>query len=159
MKRRHVIKRFPQWSDGRVTGPERVEIQRHLEACDECRGYFDKMTRLVGAIGPDALPRLQPDPFLPSRIRAVVRAAGAAPTTATRGGRRPVFGRLAVSLMGVAVVAATAAGIVIGSGLSSQVSAGAETQAIVSGYNDAFTQDDLAEEWETVLSAAQEDKP
>ncbi|MGD8415004.1 MAG: hypothetical protein PVF33_12275, partial [Candidatus Latescibacterota bacterium] len=120
----------------------------HLDQCDDCRRYFEKMSLLMEGVGADALPHLDPDPFLPVRIQT---SETTDPTS-----RRPLFGRLAVSMMGAAVVAA-AAGVLIGAGLSSRVSASEETQAIVEGYYDAFAQDEFPQQWENVLTVEDED--
>jgi predicted anti-sigma-YlaC factor YlaD len=154
MKHRHVIKRYLDWRENRVDDEVRLEIESHLADCVDCRRYFDKMTELMEGIGPDALPHLEPDPFLPARIRA--RADAGAPGPAPL--PRPAFGRLAASLLGVAVVAAAVAGTLIGSGLSSRAIASEETQAIVSGYYEAFSQDEFAQQWETVLEPEEEDE-
>lgn len=160
MKHRHVIEQFLEWNDNRTgLGAERLEIQRHLDQCDDCRRYFEKMTRLMEGVGSDALPHLEPDPFLPARIRANAEAAAADKRgRSALGNKRPVFGRLAVSVLSAGVIVAAAVGIVIGSGLSSRVSAGEETQAIINGYYEAFSQDEFAQEWETVLVTEEEDE-
>jgi len=156
MKHRHVIEQFLEWNDNRTGETERLELQRHLRECDDCRRYFEKMSSLMEGVGSDALPHLEPDPFLPARIRANAEAATHGRTAP--GSKRPAFGRLAVSVLGAAVVVAAAVGIVIGSGLSSRVSAGEETQAIINGYYEAFSQDEFAQEWETVLVTEEEDE-
>ena len=147
MKHRRVIDQFLAWTDSRTGDTERQEIQRHLDGCDDCRRYYEKLSRLMEGVGSDALPHLEPDPFLPARIRAHAEASD----RTIRGRQRPAFGRLAVSLLGAGVVVAAAAGMLIGSGLSSRVSAGEETQAIINGYYEAFSQDEFAQDWETVL--------
>jgi predicted anti-sigma-YlaC factor YlaD len=156
MKHRHVIGQFLEWTDNRTGDKERLEIQRHLGECDDCRRYFEKMNRLMEGVGSDALSHLEPDPFLPARIRANAEAAAAGSTAPGR--KRPAFGRLAVSVLSAGVVVAAAVGIVIGNGLSSRVSANEETQAIINGYYEAFSQDEFAQEWETVLVAEEEDE-
>jgi len=154
MKHRHVIKRFLDWSENRAGEQARLEIQRHLDGCDDCRRYFEKMTKLMEGVGPAALPHLEPDPFLPARIRARAEAKDNGRVTLPR----PVIGRLAASLLGVSVVAAAVAGTLIGSGLSSRAIAGEETQAILNGYYEAFSQDQFAQEWETLLESEEEDE-
>lgn len=154
MKHRRVKRRFLDWNDRRAGRDERVEIQRHLDECADCRRYFDTMAVLMEGAGPATLPHLEPDPFLPAHIRANA-AAG-------RGGQhgegRPAFGRLAASVMGVAAVAAAAAGAVIGAGLSTRAAAREETQAIVNAYYQAFSHDPIAQDWEVVLAADEEDE-
>jgi anti-sigma factor RsiW len=156
MKHRHVIKNYLDWADNRAGETERREIERHLDDCDDCRRYFEKMSRLMEGVGSDALPHLEPDPFLPARIRANAEAASGG--RSAPGSKRPAFGRLAVSVLSAGVVVAAAVGIVIGNGLSSRVSASEETQAIINGYYEAFSQDEFAQEWETVLVTEEEDE-
>jgi anti-sigma factor RsiW len=146
MKDRHVIKQFQGWNEGRVDEQARLEIQSHLGDCDDCRRYFERMTKLMEGVGPENLPHLEPDPFLPARIRAAAeesRGGGRAP--------RPAFGRLAASIMGATVVVAAVGGILIGGGLSSRATAGEETRALVDGYYEAFSPSDIDGEWETLL--------
>ena len=147
MKDRHVINRFQNWSDDRLDEQARLEIQRHLGDCDDCRRYFEGMTKLMEGAGPEALPRLDPDPFLPARIRAATEAS-------RNGGKaaRPAFGRLAGSMMGTAVIVAAVAGVLIGGGLSSRATAGEETRALVDGYYEAFSPSDIDGEWEALLA-------
>jgi predicted anti-sigma-YlaC factor YlaD len=154
MKHRHVINRFLDWSENRAGERARLEIQHHLDECDDCRRYFEKMTMLMEGVGSDALPHLESDPFLPARIRARAEAQENGRVTVSR----PVFGRLAAALLGIAVVAAGVAGTLIGSGLSSRAIAGEETQAIVNGYYEAFSQDEFAQEWETIVEPQEEDE-
>ncbi len=154
MKHRHVINRFLDWSDNRAGEPARFEIQSHLDECDDCRRYFEKMSSLMEGVGSDALPHLEPDPFLPARIRARADAKDNGRVTLPR----PVFGRLAASLVGIAVLVVAAAGVLIGSGLSSRAIASEETQAIINAYYEAFAQDEFAQEWETLLEPEEGDE-
>jgi anti-sigma factor RsiW len=153
MKHRQVIKRFIDWYDKRTGERENLEIERHLEACDDCRRYFDKMTKLMEGVGPVSLPNLASDPFLPARIRA--SSAGGAVRKAAPG---LVFGRLATAVMGVSVLVAAVAGIVMGSGLSSRARAGEQTNALVEAYYEAFSQDQVVPDWDAVLETQSEDE-
>jgi anti-sigma factor RsiW len=158
MMHRRVIRRFLDWSDNRIDPKERADIQRHLDDCDDCRRYFESMTSLMKGVGSTALPHLEPDPFLPARIRAnVAPEPGRGLAQGAPASLRPVFGRLAVTMLGAGIVAAAVAGTLIGSGLSSRATAAQETRAIVDAYSEAFSQDEFATEWQTVLEVAQED--
>jgi len=154
MKHRHVINRFLDWTENRVGEKARLEIQRHLDGCDDCRRYFEKMSKLMEGLGSDAIQRLQPDPFLPALIRARAQAKHAGRLTLAR----PVFGPLAASLLGVAVVGAAVAGILIGGGLSSRAIAGEETEAIVNSYYEAFSQHEFVQDWEAALEPEEGDE-
>jgi len=156
MKHRRVINRFQDWNEGRMSEAQRLEIQRHLDDCGECRRYFEKMTTLMEGIGPVALPHLEPDPFLPDRIRANAAAADAHKRGAAKGRPQPIFGRLAVSMMSVAVVVAAVAGILLGNGLYSRAEATAETEALAGAYYEAFSPTDFATDWEDALSEEDE---
>jgi predicted anti-sigma-YlaC factor YlaD len=160
MKHRHVIKRFQAWSEGRAGEDERLEIRHHLDECDHCRRYFTNMTKLMEGVGPDALPRLQPDPFLPDRIRAIANSDPASmaglPSAAPF---RPAFGRLAAAVIGVAAVAAAALGVMFGTGLAGRVDTAsqAENVAIAQAYYDAFSPAGIQANWESALETDEED--
>ena len=142
------------WSENRVGERAGLEIQRHLEGCDDCRRYFEEMSKLMEGLGSDAIQRLEPDPFLPADIRA--RAQAKRPGGLSRA--RPVFGPLAASMLGVAVVGAAFAGILIGVGLSSRAIAGEETEEIVNSYYEAFSQDEFVHDWEALLEPEEGDE-
>jgi anti-sigma factor RsiW len=121
MKHRRFIRRFQDWHEGLVGEDERREIQRHLDECGECKRYFEKMTWLMEGIDSARLPHLEPDPFLPARIRATGAgerslAGGVSGLTAWA---RPLFGRLGVWVLTAAVAVALAVGAFLGSELSS----------------------------------------
>lgn len=147
MKDRHVINRFQDWSEDRVDERARLQIQNHLGECAACRRYFEGMTKLMEGAGPETLPRLDPDPFLPARIRAAAESSQNGVKAA-----RPAFGRLTASMMGAAAIVAVVAGVLIGGGLSSRASAGEETRALVDGYYEAFSPADIDGEWEALLA-------
>ena len=147
MKDRHVINRFQDWSESRLDEQVRIEVQAHLDECGGCRRYFEGMTKLMDGAGPGTLPSLEPDPFVPARIRAAAEARRSGGKTP-----RPATGRLAASMMGAAVVIAAVAGVLIGGGLSSRASAGEEARALVDAYSEAFSPADIGGEWETLLA-------
>jgi anti-sigma factor RsiW len=159
MKNRHVIKRFQYWHDGRAGQDERREIQLHLDECDDCKRFFEKMTQLMEGIDSARLPHLEPDPFLPARVRAIAgedreRFRGRAGSPATA---RPLFGRLGISVLAVAVAVALSIGVVLGSGLSARAASRAEEAALVGAYSDAFSQTDIDSDWESVVVEEEED--
>jgi len=156
MKSRHVINDFQTWIEDQVDDAERRDIQLHLDQCDNCRLFFDKMKRVMEGFDPASLPHLEPDPFLPARIRAI---ASGDPTAAT-GGVGPALGRLGKSVLVSAVFAAAVIGVVFGSGLSSRVTASAlaEDAAIANAYHEAFSPSDVTSDWEYVLEAEDEDE-
>jgi anti-sigma factor RsiW len=163
MRTRHVISDFQAWIEDQIDDAGRREIQLHLDHCDDCRSYFDRLKRLMEGLDPASLPHLEPDPFLPARIRAI---ASGDPTAATedKGGSdipvRPALGRLGKSALVAAVSVAAVIGVVFGSGLSSRVTASAQTQdaAIATAYLEAFSPSDVSSDWEYVVEAEDEEE-
>lgn len=150
MKNGHAKKAFLDWfEDDRLNARQRKEIERHLQSCRDCREYYRKMSRaLSGEIDWSVFPRLEPDPFLPTRIRA---AAEKTP------GKRSWHWRSVVqwSFSTLMLVAGIIIGIYLGKGLAIQKQY-SETD-IVSAYYQAFAQQSYAENWEHVLEQ-QEDQ-
>lgn len=159
MKHRHVIKRFQRWHERLAGEDERREIQRHLDDCDDCRRYFEKMTRLMEGIDSARLPHLEPDPFLPARIRAIAGEdrdrSGERAGSSVAG--RPLFGRFGVSVLAAAVAVALGVGVFLGSGLSARAASRAEDAALVGEYTDAFAQSGIDRDWESVVAEGEED--
>jgi predicted anti-sigma-YlaC factor YlaD len=160
MKRPHVKKDFEAWYERRTQGDERQAIEGHLAECAKCRSYYRRMSQLFEAARPVLLPRIEPDPFLPARIRALAEdraneravAAGRA-TVAPAGGAR----RLAAPVMTAAAVLAAVLGVFIGRELSLRAPVGQSVDAaMVDTYYDAFSQPAFGNEWEEVVGTEEE---
>lgn len=150
MKRPHVKKDFEAWYKGRTQGEEQQAIDRHLAECAECRSHYRQMSLLFDAAKPVLLPRIEPDPFLPARIRALARThtAAAGRAVAPRGGLR----RFGAPAMTAAAVLAAVLGVFIGRELSLRAPAGESVDAaMVNTYYDAFSQPAFGNEWEEVV--------
>jgi anti-sigma factor RsiW len=159
MKRPHVKKDFEAWYEGRTQGEEQQAIDRHLAECAECRSHYRQMSLLFDAAKPVLLPRIEPDPFLPARIRALARAqaedrarthtaAAGRAAVAPRGGLR----RLGAPAMTAAAVLAAVLGVFIGRELSLRAPAGESVDSsMVNTYYDAFSQPAFGNEWEEVV--------
>ncbi len=93
------------------------------------------------------LPRLEPDAFLPTKIRALSDDRRARAT----GMKRPGWGWLRLSLASAAFAIAVAAGVFLGTGLSTASYANGESE-IVEAYYEAFSQSGFADEWENVIA-------
>ena len=148
MEHRTVKKKYQDWSEDRLAAEERHDVQKHIDGCDECRAYYDKMFLLVEKTDPAFLPHLTPDPYLATRIRALA------------GGRRPVadrrraLGWLRLSAAGAALVAAAMAGVFLGRGIGAAENAAgtAEAADIAEAYYEAFSPSDFSGVWETVIN-------
>lgn len=159
MKNRHVIREFQAWNDGRIGDAKRQEIQLHLDECDDCRRYFEKMTALLEGIDPALLPRIEPDPFLPARIRAVA-ASGARPARKAHrsAAARPPLGRLGWSMMAASALVAVAIGTLLGSGWSRTLEEQeqAADAAIVEAYYEVFSPPGIAGDWQYIMESDEE---
>lgn len=160
MKRPHVKKDFEAWYEGRTQGDEHQAIDRHLAECAECRSHYRRMSQLFEAVSPVLLPRIEPDPFLPARIRAQaedragMRAAAAGRAVAAPGGG---LRRFAAPMMTAATVLAAVLGVFIGRELSLRAHTGrAVDAAMVNTYYDAFSQPGFGSDWEEVVGNEEE---
>lgn len=155
MKHKHVKRLFHAWSEKRVGEDERREVEQHLEECADCRLYFDRMSALLQKLDPSLLPRLEADPFLPTRIRA--QAGGAGEASALPARARAVWPRF--SVLSAVLVAALAVGVFLGRGLSKVVATSAQQDDsdIVEAYYSAFSQSGFASDWESVISDDEEE--
>ena len=72
MKHENIRDHFQGWHDGLVDEDTRAAIDLHLSDCPKCREYYESLSVLLGSPDDSLLPRLKPDPFLPTRIRAIV---------------------------------------------------------------------------------------
>jgi predicted anti-sigma-YlaC factor YlaD len=127
-------------------------VQTHLDDCAECRMYFERMSRLLERPESSDLPRLEPDPFLPARIRAMADDSSADRARATAPGRaiaKPL-GWLRLSSLGVMFVVAVAAGVYLGQSIALPRIQNGDSQ-LVSSYYEAFSQSSFADDWEQLL--------
>jgi predicted anti-sigma-YlaC factor YlaD len=163
MTAKHVINDFQAWSDGRVNEKQRLAIERHLEECTDCRAYFENMSLFLDQMDPASLPRLQPDPFLPARIRAISvkdkdAARDPAPASARPARRRP-FGWAALTAMAVLIVMAIWVGAYVGERLSvmSLAASQSEAEALVGSFYDEFSRTGFTSSWEAILENNEEE--
>ena len=162
MKRPHVKKDFEAWYEGRAQGEEQQAIDRHLAECAECRSHYRRMSQLFDAAKPVLLPRIEPDPFLPERIRALARAQAEDRARAAAAGRAAVahrggLRRFGAPAMTAAAVLAAVLGVFIGRELSLRAPVGESVDAaMVDTYYDAFSQPAFGNEWEEVVVNEQE---
>jgi predicted anti-sigma-YlaC factor YlaD len=71
--KQHVTKYFVEWSEGKLTPAQQSAVESHLLACEACKRYYHTMSEWLDVVDETALPKLQPDPYLPTRIAAIVR--------------------------------------------------------------------------------------
>jgi predicted anti-sigma-YlaC factor YlaD len=153
MKHDQAQKLFQQWSDGGgpPAGP-RPRIQAHLDECRECRNYYEKMSLLLEKPDRSSLPRLEPDPFLPARIKTIAHAGA--------GARRPAAGRrfsvLRASFAAMIFAIAIAGGVFLGNGLSTLSSTDEEID-LTQAYYTTFSQTGFADDLQVIIEENQDE--
>jgi hypothetical protein len=157
VKDRHVIKQFQDWFERRLDKEQNRLIENHIQDCDDCGRYFSGMKSLLEGTDPARLPHLEPDAFLPARIRALAETRADTATSRVL----PLPGRLGFSVMGLSLVAAAVAGLFFGSALSARADETelAADQAIAVAYYEAVSQHDIPDEWEYALGDNGEERP
>jgi anti-sigma factor RsiW len=163
MRPKHVINDFQAWNDGRINEEKRLAIEQHLKACADCRAYFEKMSLLLDQMVPASLPRLESDPFLPARIRAIsggeaVTADETEQAAAIAARKRP-FGWAGVSALALLIIAGVWMGALVGERLSTLPLASSQSYEtdIISSFYDEFKQSGFAGDWETILENGKEE--
>jgi len=152
MKREHVIDSYQNWNENRLEAEERREIQRHLKGCVDCRQYFEKMSLLLDQHDPSFLPHLEPDPFLPTRIRALAEGG----EVVERENLRRAVGWLRLSVASALTLVAVTTGAYLGLGLSA-TNGSADDSEIIAAYYDAFSQSEFASGWDDLVENGQEE--
>ena len=150
---KHIAKHFQAWSEGRLDGEAQRLIETHLEECAECRMYFERMSSLLEKSTASDLPRLEPDPFLPGRIRGLAEKSSTtahADWPARLGLIRPL-GWLRLSYYAVLFAAAVAGGVYVGQGAAAWSSGDGDDQ-LLTGYYEAFSQSGFADDWEQLVA-------
>ena len=151
---KHVTQFFVDWSEGRMRPAEQSKVEAHLLSCLECKTYFDKMSAALDVVDHTALPTLTPDPYLPTRIKALAESPRDAHSAVLRPGW---LMRLRWAFSTAMVVSALSIGVFLGKGLA--------TMNTGSTYEESFTSTDyqiiwdnsLADSWEDILQPNGED--
>lgn len=125
-----------------------------------------RLTRLLQSAGPDSLPRLEPDPGLAARIRALSRET-LQETTARRRPRRWIPVSLAAAAVAVALVVGGWVGYTAGANFArarssataaTTTAASGQTETLATLYN-AWSQSGFAEDlqsWDTSTAEVQQ---
>lgn len=157
MNNRHVIRYFSDWYADRLRANDRKRVSEHLDECGRCRRYFQKMAEILNKPNVNELPSLKEDPWLAVKVRRIVTSK--APVAR---GIRPLR-RFEWTLVGFVSTFLICVGLYIGSGVSpsastttttdtiSAVSDTTQTNSVANAYYQAFSQNDVASQWMSVL--------
>lgn len=144
MKSNHVKTLYGAWSEGSLDEQQKLLVADHLTQCPECREYFAKLSSVMQSFDTSVLPQLQPDPFLPTRIAALVKERkGRTPHTA-------FVTALRVSLAAGAMSLAIVIGVYLGNGSVSQNRQQSSDDYVTTFY-DAVSQQSFETSWVAVL--------
>lgn len=148
MKRKHVHKMYLDWSEDRLSAKQRGAVEEHLQDCPACREYFRNMSVIFSEKADlSALPTLQPDPYLPTRIKALGGKEAGRSSRRERqwaGAFRWAFSALALSL-------AVLTGVYLGKGLAAAAAQPYSEAQLLGEYYQAFVQQSYSEAWESLL--------
>ncbi|HEV8537847.1 MAG TPA: zf-HC2 domain-containing protein [Bacteroidota bacterium] len=146
----HVTKLFLKWHERRLSDRDRIEVERHLKQCDACRKYYEKLSAVFDDRSLLAIGDLLPDPYLPSRIKALHESTETGP-------RRLVPPILRWSLAGAGATLAVVIGTYIGSGLYNDQQTG-QASSDMSEYHDVISQHGSIDQWDYSAGSSEGDR-
>jgi len=148
MTHKQAISQFQNWFENRLSDEKRSQLEHHLDACKQCRAYYDRMMALLQRPDEDLFPELQPDPFMATRIKTISRDP-------EKAGRLHPIRWLKWTLVGAAASFAIIIGVEMGNSLYfvTQYSSGNEVAVT---YSQAFNQNGIAEQWQDVIKKKEE---
>ena len=162
MTEEHVKNLFLAWSESTLGDGECHRVDAHLETCDDCRIYFEHMSAFLDRPGEDDLPSLEPDPYLPTRIRALAdaRALAGARARAEAVGGVPVATRrgrwVTMSAMTLMLALAITIGVRFGIELATPGEAIGETD-LIEAYYEAVFQPGVSDNFDTLFENGEEE--
>ena len=145
MKKSHMKKYFLDWNEKELSQLKMEAIDKHLKTCATCKIYFDKMQLFLEKPEPTAIPELQPDPFLPTRIKQKDKPTGSRVTLAglLRARFRLTFGT-------AMIIFALISGVFLGKWISGN-GAISETEIVLS-YTSMFSNQGVGELWNKIIT-------
>ena len=149
MNHLHTIDLFLDYSQGRLSDSDRALVEAHLAACPSCQDSYAFLRKAFNEAAPATF--LQPDPHLPTRIRAIA-------TGITEGGARVWMPALRWSAISLGLSVAVVLGIALGSGLS-RAAATTTTEDVVSYFATSITSADPGDQWSSAVGTNGEDMP
>jgi predicted anti-sigma-YlaC factor YlaD len=145
LKVRHVTKFYSDWLDGRLSDSKQKKVQNHLSSCPQCRSYFLKMSDILTSPVTSELLMLEPDPYLPTRVRALSEEASGKSTY-------PLFRKLKTSVLSLLVVFALGLGIFMGSYFFRTPPSESDTR-ITQAYYEAFSSVNVVDRFEDFIES------
>lgn len=138
MKRKHVKYLFQDWLEKKLYGRKRNKVEAHLEDCEDCRMYYQKLSTIINRPELLSIKELQPDPYLPTRIKSVLEKE----ISEDSNSKSFYFLRWIIST-GVLIVA-FGMGIFLGNGLYTSFRKQVENE-LISAYYEALSRDTISD--------------
>lgn len=136
---KHVTKYFQGWIEDNLDDKQKTKVSEHLKECSVCQIYYQKLKGILEPVDNSEEAKLTPDPFLPVKIKNLIKGKGTKPNSFA-----PVL-RWAFASVGIFV--ACLIGITLGSGIAE--TEGEEiTSEVFYEYYDAFSQSGIGETWD-----------
>ena len=142
----HQIKSlFLRHSEGKLTDEERLLVEGHLAGCPGCRQYYGQLSDVLDVKGRFDFPHIEPDPFLPTRVTALVEERR------RKRLRSPLAAAVRVSFAAALMAGAVMLGISLGDGLAPLQQNQGGSDEYLSSYYEAISQQGFATTWTSVM--------
>jgi predicted anti-sigma-YlaC factor YlaD len=145
MSKIHLKQYFVDWSEGRLKQHQMDQIEQHLKSCPDCQAYFGKMQMFLAEPDPVALPELEPDYFLPTKIKELAKQSKDEQSSFKLWKKR-----IRVALGTATVVLALLIGVFFGKWMSDKQEF-SETEIMLT-YSTMFTDQGIGEVWNNVVT-------
>ncbi len=150
-KDKHIKHLVIDLLENKLSDEKKRSVKNHLNRCGECGVYYNQMQKILTPAGTDILPELDPDPFLPTRVKA-----NAQPKNISKKNISTLIIRW--SLITAASFAAILIGILLGTRLSKNQAA-YNNREIITAYSEAFYPQGIGDKFEyTLYSKGVEEK-
>lgn len=136
---------FLRCSEGKLAEQERLSVEGHLAGCSDCRQYYERLSDVLTPGGRFELSQLEPDPFLPTRVAALVGERR------KRDVRHPLLAATRVSFAAALLMGAITLGIYLGDGLAPSELSPQGSDEVFSSYYEAIAQEGFATSWTSVI--------
>lgn len=145
----HIRSLLLPWVELTLNEDQQQLVEEHLRQCSFCRQYFDVMSRALLPSPDLSQDTLLPDPYLPTRVKAMASQSGA---EARRGNHVVALWTLRSAMFLIAVVF----GIYLGERLSYQPSTVTE-ENLIAEYSESFEVGGIADRLQSVAQITVED--
>ena len=145
MNKSHMKKYFLDWHERKLSQPELDAIKNHLKSCAECKEYFNKMQLFLDKPELPAIHEIQPDPFLPTRIKQAAKETNIRITLldSWKMRFRWTFGT-------AMIIVALMVGVFLGKWMSGN--GGVSETEIVLSYSSMFSNQGVGEFWDDIIT-------